>query len=48
MNPLYKNTLYPLSLLGLAAILAACMRHEEPPADGHVISAEERARLTPD
>jgi carbonic anhydrase len=48
MNPWYKNTLYSLSLLGLAAILAACMRNEEPPADGHVISAEERARLTPD
>ena len=48
MNPLYRNTIYPITLLGLAAILAACMRNEEPPADSHVTTAEEQARLTPD
>ena len=48
MNPFYKNTIYPLTLISAAAILAACMRNEEPPADSHVTTAEEQAHLTPD
>lgn len=43
-----KNAVYPLALLGLAAILAACLRNQEPPPDSHVTTAEEQARLTPD
>ena len=43
-----KHTAYPIALFSVAALLAACLRHEEPPADSHVTTAEEQARLTPD
>ena len=42
------HNIYPLALFSVAAILAACMRNEEPPADSHVTTAEEQAKLTPD
>jgi len=44
-----KNyAIYPITILSLAAILAACLRNQEPPADSHVTTAEEQAKLTPD
>ena len=42
------NAHYPIILISVAAILAACLRNEEPPADSHVTTAEEQAKLTPD
>jgi len=48
MKTLTKHTVYPLTLLAMAAILGACLRKDEPPADSHVTTAEEQARLTPD
>jgi len=42
------NAHYPIILISVAAILAACMRNQEPPADSHVTTAEEQAKLTPD
>ena len=43
-----NNAIYPITILSLAVFLAACMRNEEPPADSHVTTAEEQAKLTPD
>jgi carbonic anhydrase len=47
MKNLCKHAIYPLTLLGMAAILGACLR-KEPPSDSHVTTAEEQAHLTPD
>lgn len=44
-----KHSLFcPLTLLGAATLLAACLPDSEPPPDDHVTTAEEQARLTPD
>ncbi|OYW74444.1 MAG: carbonic anhydrase [Verrucomicrobia bacterium 12-59-8] len=42
------HIIYPLALFSLAAIMAACIRNDEPAADSHVTTAEEQAKLTPD
>lgn len=40
--------IYPLALISLAAVIAACSPNKETVLDSHVTTAEEQAKLTPD
>lgn len=40
--------IFPLSLVAVAVLIAACKPKPEPMPDSHVATAEEQARLTPD
>jgi carbonic anhydrase len=42
------NTIIPIALLAVAAIIIARNPSEEPLLDSHVMTAEEQAKLTPD